>query len=155
MTSPTQVVDPARAVRRIAIVALTAVAIAAGVALALGLHHVGPQPVANRTPSIFPATLTDRGFFDGRARLVSARTRPASTSAVAIDLTVPVGTTVYVVGRCDAGSLHLVVEGTRSDGACSAGPVGVMALEVTRPSTHITAAVSARQHSWWGLAIYR
>jgi hypothetical protein len=155
MTGPAPVIDPARAVRRIAVAGLLAVAVGAGLALALGLHHVGPRSVAERTPSIFPATLTEDGFLAGEARLVSARSRPATTKAVAIDLTVPIGSTVYLVGRCDAGRLQLVVEGTRSDGACSGRPSGVMALKVTRRSTHITAVVSATQRSWWGLAIYR
>jgi hypothetical protein len=155
MTGPAPVIDPARAVRRIAVAVLLAVAVAAGLALALGLHHAGPRAVADRTPSIFPATLTDGGFLQGQARLVSARARPASTRAVAIELTVPIGSTVYLVGRCDAGRLKLVVEGTRSDGVCSGRPSGVMALKVTRRSTHISAIVSATQRSWWGVAIYR
>jgi len=62
--------------------------------------------------------------------------------------------TVYVVARCQVGTVRVVLAGLTSSQPCTGKPVGLVALNLTQPA-ELTATVTAAQHASWGVAIYR
>ena len=62
--------------------------------------------------------------------------------------------TVYVVARCQVGTVRVALGGLSSSQSCTGRPVGLVALNLTQPA-ELTATVTAAQSSRWGVAIYR
>jgi hypothetical protein len=155
VTEP-ETVDPALSIRRIALAALLAVALAAATALVLSLDHGddgGRAPVARS--SLFTAAFTEPGFLDGNARLVSAWDRPPSVRRLSVSVRLPAGTTAYVVARCDTGSLEVAAGAAGSSTDCKGASRGVVALQAPRLPLHLVVTVAAPQRGRWGVAVYR
>jgi hypothetical protein len=125
--------------------------VAAGGAFALSQRGDGsaaPSPA----PGLFPARFSETGFLSGSAALVSSYDAAATVRRTSGS--VSTRGTVYVVGLCRAGTLHVEIGGLTSSRACTGRPVGVIALKLTR-GAQLTATVSLRQRGRWGVAIYR
>jgi hypothetical protein len=125
--------------------------VAGGVAFALSQRGGGsssPRP----QPSLFPVRFSEAGFLSGDVRLVSSYDAVAGSRRL-VD-SVAVRGTAYLVARCSAGTVRIVVGGLTSARPCTGVPVGVVALNLTS-RVQLTATVSARQPGRWGVAIYR
>lgn len=143
--------DPARGLRRLVagllLVALLA-AVGAFVLSQRGSSSSSPRP----RPSLFPARFSETGFLTGAVRLVSSYDAPASSRR--LSGSVDVRGTAFVVARCTAGTVRIVIAGLTSARPCTGGPVGVVAVKLARKS-RLTASVGASQTTSWGVAIYQ
>jgi hypothetical protein len=151
--------DPVREVRRIVLVVLVAVAAAAVAALLLGLRDPEggrPAGAASDRPEV-PATFREAGFVDGSVRLVAAS--GAASDAVRLGHVFSAAGAVWLVARCDRGTVTVRTGAVTSSRPCIGRPVGVTALAVGDAGgagqLDVVATVSGAQRSAWGVALYR
>jgi hypothetical protein len=142
--------DPARGLRRL-MAALLLLALAAG-GVAFALSQRGGSSPPRPQPSLFPARFSEAGFLSGEVRLVSSYDAVAGSRRL-VD-SVAVRGTAYLVARCSAGTVRIVIGGLTSARPCTGAPVGVVALNLSG-RVQLAATVSAKQPSRWGVAIYR
>jgi hypothetical protein len=124
---------------------------AAGAAFALsqrGGSSSSPRP----QPSLFPTRFTEAGFLTGDASLVTSYDADASSRRLVGSVAV-LGT-AYLVARCTAGTVRIIIGGLTSARPCTGAPVGIVALDLTR-AAQLTATVTVSQTGRWGVAIYR
>jgi len=124
--------------------------VAAGVAFALSQRGAGSAKP--RLPALFPARFSETGFLEGEASLVSSY--DAAATARRTTGSVEIKGAAYVVARCSVGTIRIAVGALTSSQPCTGDPVGVVALQLSAPTTLI-ATVTAPQTSRWGVAIYR
>jgi hypothetical protein len=124
--------------------------VAAGAAFALSQRGAGSSSPPR--PPLFPTRFGEAGFLAGEARLVSSYDAAAGDRR--LSRTVDVRGTVYLVVRCGAGTVHIVVGGATSARTCTGAAEGVVALYLGA-DTQLTATVSSVQRGRWGVAIYR
>jgi hypothetical protein len=142
--------DPARGVRRLLVVLLV-LAIAAGGG-AFALSQRGESSPASPQPRLFVGEFFQKGFMSRPATLVSSYA--ADAAARTARGTVKTRGTVYVVARCQVGTVRVVLAGLSSSQPCTGHPVGLVALNITQPG-ELTAPVTTSQSARWGVAIYR
>jgi len=143
--------DPARGVRRLLVVLLVLAVAAAGGAFALS-QRGDSSPSRSPQPRLFADEFSQTGFLSGTASLISSY--DAAAAARTARGTVKTRGTVYVVARCQAGTVRVVLGGLSSSQPCTGAPVGLVALNLTQPA-QLVATVTAAQRTRWGVAIYR
>jgi hypothetical protein len=143
--------DPARGLRRLLGALVVLALVAAGGAFALS-QRGGPSPTQRPQPSLFPKEFSEPGFLTGSARLVSSY--DAKATARRLTGSVDLRGTAYLVARCNAGTLRIVLAGLTSARPCTGTSVGVVAVNLTK-ATKVSATVSAPQTGRWGVALYR
>ncbi|MDQ1695980.1 MAG: hypothetical protein QOJ03_1333, partial [Frankiaceae bacterium] len=120
----------ARAVRRIALAGVVAVALAAVGALVLSLRDSEPSAVpAARSSRLFPLDFREPGFVAVVVRRSVVTDRPPSTTRLTLSADLPTGAVGYVVARCDAGTNEVVGGSVSSGGACTASPRGIVVVQ--------------------------
>jgi hypothetical protein len=122
---------------------------AAGAAFALSQRGRGSS---TPKPSLFPPRFSEPDFLSGEVALVTSY--DAAASARRVTGTVDVRGTAYVVARCSTGTVRIDVNGLTSSRPCTGKPIGVVALGLT-DKAQLTATVTTRQSTRWGVAIYR
>jgi hypothetical protein len=149
--------DPAQSVRRLLVVALTAALVAGAGALALSLLVKVPSVSADAAtpPRLFPARFTQAGFVSHPVRYGAQAAAGANRRGLTGRLPTLRANTVWLVVRCDRGTLDLQIGPATSRVACTGALAGAVALHVTAPTLAVRASVSERQSRFWGVAVYR
>jgi hypothetical protein len=147
----------AREVRRILVVALLAVLVAAPVAAVLVLRSGDSegQSAAART-RLFPASFRETGFVAEPVSLLDAVDTAGTRTELRHEFAG--ADTAWVVARCDTGSITVQTGAVSSSRECTGEPVGLAVFRGTRLTDRpldVVATVSNPQRSSWGVAVYR
>jgi hypothetical protein len=149
--------DPSQEVRRIILVALLAVLVAAPIALVLMLRDTESADLpAAASVQLFDSSFRETGFVAHSVKLDDDLTAAASTTRLRHDF--GGGETAWVVARCDTGSVTVQVGALSSSRDCTGKPIGVAALDASTATDgplEVVATVSEPQGSTWGVAVYR
>src|SRR5581483_10274976 len=131
----TAAVDPARDIRRIAVVGLLAAAAAAVTALVLSLllarsddSATVARPLVPSPADLFPARFAQAGFVSAPVTQLTGVVAVAGTRGTARTFTVGASSTTYVVLRCATGRAVVDGAGVTSSARCTGRPVGVVAM---------------------------
>lgn len=119
---------------------------------AFALSQRGGDGSSTPRPSLFPARFSEPDFLSGEVALVTSY--DAAANARRLTGAVDVRGTAYVVARCSAGIVRIDVNGLTSSRPCTGAAIGVVALGLT-DKAQLTATVTTRQSTRWGIAIYR
>lgn len=145
-------------VRRIFLVVLAAVALAAAAAYVLLLRDDGADDAVNRAAAsrLFPVTFREAGFVGRPVHRIDTAEVEGTTKLG--DTFSGGASTLWLVARCDSGSVTVQVGSLSSSRRCTGQAVGVAALDsstATEGRLDVIATVSRPQRSAWGVAVYR
>ncbi|HET7529465.1 MAG TPA: hypothetical protein VFJ98_00745 [Mycobacteriales bacterium] len=145
-----------RGVRRIFLVALAAALVAAAVTLSLELAR---QPASTAgspaASSLLPQTFRQPGFADGTLHRQRQVTLPGTVLRRTLQVGEPAGSVVYVVARCDRGTVTVRLGGLTSSQRCTGRPVGLVRLTLSADGVGLDVSVDQPQLSSWATGIYR
>ena len=151
--------ESAREVRRILVVALLAVLVAAPIAVVLVLRGTdGGSTPASAEVDLFATTIREQGFVGEPVTLVDDAAAAATTTRLRHRFGGSGSGTAWLVARCDTGSITVQAGALSSSRQCTGKPVGVAALGAdadTEDALDVVATVSRPQRSAWGVAVYR